>query len=326
MNGSESEARGASPVEMLARVGGRTLGLVALASVGLGARGCGGAAAGAAHTPMILDDGRVTDLAAQCVPEHARAQGLVQIRSPEAAQVQIGVTSGNRQTAERCLTSRLADYSIPNGLYSINLEPRADSTLPTFEYPIPKASSQAKLQVFPIKEGEALTVPAEWVSTGLSRAGFKGHFYWFRFLDGFAVLTTPEKINPDGAPISLLPQSRFDPSFDTSHFEEWLPMLWQTAKNVIFTDAVDRRVFLFTCASGQVQDTVPVTKLVELPSASDGEASALPVTLPKARSARTYHLRSFVYVFRQIDEKAAPKLIDTGIHAEAALAAAGILR
>lgn len=74
--------------------------------------------------------------------------------------------------------------------------------------------------MFPIKEGETLTVPAEWVSTGLSRAGFKSHYYWFRFLDGFAVLTTPEKINPAGAPMSLLPQSRFDPSFDTTHSEE----------------------------------------------------------------------------------------------------------
>lgn len=278
--------------------------------------------------PGAKENSVVTDVASQCIPERAEASGTVFIHSPNEPYARVGLSGGDSRNVllETCMNARLADYPIPDGIYSFHVEPRPDSTMASLPYPIPHSSSHANLRNFTVNKGQVLQEPASSLASSLTGAGFKGHYYWFRFLDGFAVLTTPEKIAPSGMPISHNELERFDPAFDTKHIDDWLPLVWQTARHIIFTDAVDRRVFLFTCASASIQDTVSVNELAAMPSASAGDAVSMPVTLPSARSERTYYLRSFVYVFKQADDKDEPKLVDNGIQAEAALIAAGILK
>jgi hypothetical protein len=277
---------------------------------------------GGASPPPLKADPRVHEIARQCAPRPSHVAGRVFIGREETS-IETNLPQSLSLAFRACMTARVVDYGLGIGIYVFEVDMEGESVLRDLPYPLPKATSRSTLAHRNVRDQSDLAVMAGELAANLSNAGFSGQFKWFRFLDGFAVITTPEKISETGEPISLDGKQRFEPAYASSSHGDLLDWLWMKGKAIIFTDTLFRRAFVFTCASGKVQDSVALSSISGIPGGGDAQDEV--PNLPFDSGERSYVMRSFVYVFEQKDGADSSKPTSISVNAESALRSAGIL-
>lgn len=217
-----------------------------------------------------------------------------------------------------CLDARIGDAELPQGEHVLRVTWTArDSDVPTFPYPLPRASGAARLKAMERDdEGRSLERVSTEIEKALENAGYLGPL-WYPFLDGVAVVTAPEKVDETGKP-RCLPGSgcnRFATDFqkDFRVTETALGLFWRTELRY--------RLFAFLIATGEIRYQANPTP-VEDAQPPDGYAT-LPDWVRSLRTDRPFRVHAVMYLYTR-KEAGQPAVLLKSQDVRANLKAAGL--
>lgn len=188
-----------------------------------------------------------------------------------------------------CITARISDARLPDGEYYVEVRwEDAPSDQETFPYPIPKASGATKVRSI---ENATPGRVADALESALDKAGYAG-LMWYRFLDGYALVTPPEKINEDGTPrCSQVPGcERFSNDF-TKDFQ-----VREAALGWLWRQELRYRLFAFVVATGDIRYESEAREMERVVPDGGGTA-ALPDWINALDRNRPYRVHALAYVY-----------------------------
>ncbi|WP_437899282.1 hypothetical protein [Sorangium sp. So ce124] len=223
---------------------------------------------------------------------------------------------------DACVAARVGDYALPPDRYRGYIRWHRASDLPRMKYPLPKASSRATLRTSDAP-AQSLKLASERIADRLARAGYT-RTYWFGLLDGFAIITPPEKIGANNKPLYPEPERRFSTDFDTTPDAIW-DIVVHRLRRTFINDSTRYRIFIFTCTSGSIKDSDRVDTLETFAAPEAGDTSpSIPLGIPDTLPSRQYAVRALAYVFERPEKGADATLVQSGVSASEHLSAAQI--
>jgi hypothetical protein len=170
---------------------------------------------------------------------------------------------------------------------------------------------------------QSLELASERIANRLARAGYT-RTYWFGLLDGFAVITPPEKIGANDKPLYPEPERRFSTDFDTTPDAIWDIVIHRLRRTFI-NESTRYRIFIITYTSGSTKDSAPASTLETFVTPEAGDTSpSIPLGISDTLPSRKYAVRAFAYVFERPEKGAEATLVQNGVSASEQLAAAQI--
>lgn len=219
-----------------------------------------------------------------------------------------------------CVRASLQDFGLPAGFYvgaAISWSRPSGVAGPRFPHPIPRASDLREVTAKAVhRDGEPLKRLAERLGTALRSYP---QLFWYEYLDGFVVLTTPQKIDTDGKPQCTAGQGCEQFATD---FDQHIP--WYEVPIRIFNrKSLRYRMFAFLVTTRPVRQEGPKSAppLGPLP---EGSGHVAPETISLVEDARDYHVHCAAYVYQRDEEGKPAALVGESISVVAQLRAAGI--
>lgn len=195
------------------------------------------------------------------------------------------------------------------------------ASLPTLAFPLARPSGSLA-DVWSIAADEVGTAPAR-IAARLGGAGYSD-LRWFTFLDGFAIVTAPEKIDASGVPMFRNePARRFAIDVDVAPTgtRAWLRYM---ARRVFVEEPVRYRSFVFAASSYAVTNAAAAAQPAAFPGLETAAGHQVPPGLTALLVGRDLRVAAFAYVFERDDEDSVARFV-AEVPAELHLRATGLL-